>query len=525
MTPTLSVLLPVYNGEKYIREAVQSVLDQTFKDFELIIIDDGSSDQTSFILSAFLDPRIIRLKNEKNIGLAASLNRGLEKVRGMFVARMDADDVSLPERFERQINFLRDHPNVGVVGTDMVQTDHRGREIAIVERFCGHEQILQEMLLCSAMNDPTVIMRADLLQKVGGYDPAVLYASDTELWSRLIRQTRFANLSDVLYRRRLHKASIMSTRFRMQEREATQARKRLQMQVLGYEIPEDDRLSTRCRRILAHIVRQIIPAPRRYQLRHSKLGKYLTRDAQDYYFFAIEQMKKILSAPFILKDYFLFYRKMRQANDCRFSARLRDLHPCLFEKTKTTSFDRHYVYHPAWAARCLAKLQPKEHIDISSTLHFCSMVSAFLPVRFYDYRPAPLILDNLETGHADLLSLPFKDESVASLSCMHVIEHIGLGRYGDPVDPQADLKAIKELKRVLAKGGSLLFVVPVGRPKVHFNAHRIYSYEQVMSYFSDLELKEFALVSMREKDKGLIYNQKELVADERIGCGCFWFVK
>jgi hypothetical protein len=109
---------------------------------------------------------------------------------------------------------------------------------------------------------------------------------------------------------------------------------------------------------------------------------------------------------------------------------------------------------------------------------------------------------------------------------MHVIEHIGLGRYGDPIDPDGDIKSINELKRVVAPGGSVLFVVPVGRPKIEFNAHRIYSYEQIIGYFSGMELKEFSLVPDNYVETGLIVNaDPSLVQHQTWGCGCFWFKK
>lgn len=204
-----------------------------------------------------------------------------------------------------------------------------------------------------------------------------------------------------------------------------------------------------------------------------------------------------------------------------------DRYPCLDDKTGTTGFDRHYIYHPAWAARILAQTKPECHVDISSSLHFCSLVSAFIPVKFYDYRPANLELSGLTCEAADLLSLPFADGSIESLSCMHVVEHVGLGRYGDPLDPDGDLKAIAVLKRVLAIDGNLLFVVPVGgTPRIMFNAHRIYSYAQVAEYFSDLELMEFALVPDNPKDGGLVRCASKRLADaQKYGCGCFWFRK
>jgi hypothetical protein len=172
----------------------------------------------------------------------------------------------------------------------------------------------------------------------------------------------------------------------------------------------------------------------------------------------------------------------------RLSVNLADINPQLSDRASNTPIDRHYTYHPAWAARVLAKTRPDKHIDISSIVSFCAVVSAFIPVEFYDFRPAPVELDGLYTGAADLTQLPFADDSIQSLSCMHVIEHIGLGRYGDPLDPDGDLKAIKELVRVLAPGGNLLVATPVGRARVAFNAHRIYDHEAFAGYFAPLEL-------------------------------------
>ena len=198
----------------------------------------------------------------------------------------------------------------------------------------------------------------------------------------------------------------------------------------------------------------------------------------------------------------------------------------LDEATTETDFDRHYIYHPAWAARVLAKTKPDKHIDIASTLYFCSIVSAFVPVEFYDFRPANLGLSNLKTGKADLTNLPFANESIKSLSCMHSVEHVGLGRYGDRLDPDGDLKAIAELKRVLALGGNLLFVVPIGKPRIVFNAHRIYAYDQILSYFSDFTLREFAMIPDNAKDGELVYGaSKQLTDAQTYGCGCFWFTK
>jgi SAM-dependent methyltransferase len=209
--------------------------------------------------------------------------------------------------------------------------------------------------------------------------------------------------------------------------------------------------------------------------------------------------------------------------DRRFRLEWNEVRPYLADKTTFTGFDAHYIYHPAWAARIVKQINPAFHIDISSTLHFCTQLSAFIPVRFYDYRPAVLSLDNLLSEKADLTGLFFESNSIESLSCMHTVEHIGLGRYGDPLDPKGDLKAIKELKRVVKPGGSLLFVVPVGEARIIFNAHRIYSAKAIADAFDGFKLERFSLV---EDTGNFLENASLGDADkQQYGCGCFWFKK
>ena len=200
-----------------------------------------------------------------------------------------------------------------------------------------------------------------------------------------------------------------------------------------------------------------------------------------------------------------------------------DQKACLNDSTENTEFDAHYIYHPAWAARIVKMIDPEKHIDISSTLNFCAILSAFIKTEFYDYRPAILNLDNLTSGHADLTDLKFQSNSIESLSCMHTIEHIGLGRYGDPLDPEGDVKAINELKRVVKLGGSILFVTPVGRPRIMFNAHRIYDPNMITKFFDGFKLREFSLV---KDDHSFEPNASmETALMQEYGCGCFWFIK
>lgn len=255
---------------------------------------------------------------------------------------------------------------------------------------------------------------------------------------------------------------------------------------------------------------------------HTRQGVYAwIVEGTDMKFFRNKLAQRKIHRGFVAE--FKHFSALAAAGGKRFELNWGDRYPCLGDRTQNTTFDRHYVFHTAWAARVLASTRPRKHVDISSSLYFSGIVSAFVPTEFYDYRPAALNLTNLLSGHADLMRLPFGDGQVESLSCMHVVEHVGLGRYGDPLDPDGDLKAIRELQRVVAPSGSLLFVVPVGKPRIQFNAHRIYSYEQIRGAFSELELVQFSLIPDLESDGGLLENASpECVQHQRYACGCFW---
>jgi len=201
--PEATVLMPVWNGEKYIRDAVESILCQTRGDYEFIIIDDGSTDGSAGIVSSFTDARIRFLRHEHHAGLAQRLNEGLDMARGAFVARMDCDDISLPARLEKQLHLLRSSPETGVCGT-WVQTI--GSTHATVWQYpVGHDAIKAGMIFGPALAHPTVMLRSDTLRRHRlRYSTDCEAAQDYEFWMRCIRHTRFANIPEVLLRYRLH---------------------------------------------------------------------------------------------------------------------------------------------------------------------------------------------------------------------------------------------------------------------------------------------------------------------------------
>jgi hypothetical protein len=202
------------------------------------------------------------------------------------------------------------------------------------------------------------------------------------------------------------------------------------------------------------------------------------------------------------------------------------LFPCLDDDVGVHPIEPHYLYHPAWAIRKLREFGIEQIYDFGSTLNFATMASAVSKVVLHDFRPPQIFLSDLECRSCDLLSLEYETDSLPAVSCMHTVEHIGLGRYGDALNPAGDRIAAAELVRVLKPGGLMLFVVPVGQPRLQFNAHRIYSFEQVQTLMQPLELVEYSLIPDDAAQVGMVDNPAPAVVDgQRHGCGCFVYRK
>ncbi len=202
---------------------------------------------------------------------------------------------------------------------------------------------------------------------------------------------------------------------------------------------------------------------------------------------------------------------------------LREALPCLHDRTAFSPTVGHYFYQDAWALRAVKRSETPLHVDVGSNVVYVSMVSAIAPTIFVDIRPLVTNLDNLNCLDGSILAMPFADNSLPSLSCLHVAEHIGLGRYGDPLDPGGTHKAARELARVLKPGGSLYFSLPLGRPRLCYNAHRVHAPDQILGYFSDLQLADFAAIVDGGSFKPAA-QPAELVNSD-FACGLFHFIK
>jgi len=205
-SPKVTVLMSVYNGEKYLKEAVESILNQTFRDFEFIIINDGSTDSTPAILAHYqqLDDRIC-VYHQKNQGLIASLNRGCQLAQGKYIARMDADDVSLPERLARQVDYMEAHPEIGVLGTWIGPIDENSKPLRTWHPPTPTSPglVRWSLLFWNCVAHPSVVMRRDVIEPLGFYRREAIHTEDYDLWARAWFTTQIANIPEILVRYRV----------------------------------------------------------------------------------------------------------------------------------------------------------------------------------------------------------------------------------------------------------------------------------------------------------------------------------
>lgn len=232
-TPRVSVLLPVYNACHTLPASVASILRQDYQDFEIVAVDDASTDGSRDLLRAINDPRVRVIENATNRGVAYALNRAIDLARGEYLARMDADDISSPERLSRQVALLDADRSIGVLGTYVRTFGGRAR---VWKMPTTHEAISLHLLFYSCILHPTVMMRSQAVASLQGpYRENTVPAEDYDLWTRLIHRTRFANIAQVLLDYRLPTAR--STAYLKRKSEATEAvRRRFRTEFLAREV-------------------------------------------------------------------------------------------------------------------------------------------------------------------------------------------------------------------------------------------------------------------------------------------------
>jgi glycosyltransferase involved in cell wall biosynthesis len=209
-TPKVTVLMSVYNGKKYLQEAIESILHQTFTDFEFLIIDDASTDTTPKILQQYCDPRIRIVKNEKNLGLTKSLNKGLTLAKGEYIARMDADDISTPERFEKQLNYFEQNPETIVLGTGFLIIDYNGEIVG--RKLFSEKPTIDDFFRENQIIHGSVMFKKSVIINLGGYNEYFRYVQDYELWLKVSKKYQMRNLPEILYKLRYHGDNIAYTK-------------------------------------------------------------------------------------------------------------------------------------------------------------------------------------------------------------------------------------------------------------------------------------------------------------------------
>ncbi len=208
--PKVSVIMAVKDGEKYLRAAMDSILAQVFTDFEFIVVDDRSTDSSLQIVQQYAqeDARIHVIENDHHAGLSASLNKGICTAQGELIARMDADDISLPHRLEEQAKYMNEHPEIDVLGTGFNLVDEAGNHLRSIT-FSNDPDILRwDLLFFTPIAHPSAMMRSSIIRKVGGYNTKIASAQDYELWTRVILAGRLSNLEEIHMRLRLHEARV-----------------------------------------------------------------------------------------------------------------------------------------------------------------------------------------------------------------------------------------------------------------------------------------------------------------------------
>ena len=240
--PNVSVVMSVFNGERFVRQAVDSILAQTLTSFEFVVVDDGSTDTTAEILESYSDPRL-RLITQERTGLIASLNRAIDGASGEYIARMDADDISLPQRLELQLERLEGNPGVALLGTQVEEIDEAGDTIRRHHYPTDSAAVAKALLRgATAICHGAVIFRRACFERVGGYRQPFEHAEDYDLWLRMTESYDVENLPQVLYRKRLSLSSVSFANFFAQQRGAGYALECARCRRAG--LPEPDRPSS-----------------------------------------------------------------------------------------------------------------------------------------------------------------------------------------------------------------------------------------------------------------------------------------
>jgi len=249
------VVMPVYNAEAFLSEAVESILGQTFTDFEFIVVDDASTDDSSKILQEYqqLDKRLVLLSNKDNFGIAETRTKGTKQAQGKYIAVADADDISVPTRFAKQFDYLESHAECGVVGgfLELFDSD-TGRTIGVRKYYQDDASLRKRVFLYSPVAQPVSMIRKEVFENLGYYDPQFPPAEDLDLWFRIGTRYKFANIQEILLKYRVNQQSATVSDIRKMEAKSLEIRKKYS-HGYGYSMTLLDRLFNQSLRLTGFV--------------------------------------------------------------------------------------------------------------------------------------------------------------------------------------------------------------------------------------------------------------------------------
>lgn len=530
---SISFVIPVYNAESTVRDSINSIIDTNFSHGdEIITVNDKSTDNSLMILEEISSEYsfIKIVNNHKNIGCPASRNAGIKIAKNDLIFNLDSDNILAPNTI-LPLKQLLIKKGADIAAFSEIHFFKDDDKSVTHKWIFDHDELLFADILFSHTNPAPAgnfLFKKSSWEDVGGYFE---YGKGLhEAWGFSLKMLASGKVFKILRSSHyLHRYGHDSLYIR--ESKLTRSLPVETKLISNYkELLHEGELDYILRNPLWFDSLEFRPIrTKANQVARSGLVVYAKESISDSFGLirlvtsrTIKLFNPLIEYYKTIKD-FIKFNSLSTKNKAKWQHRKIIIN----ENTPLTKFDSHYIMFPAWAIRTVKQLNPRLHIDISSTLHFCTTISSIVPTEFYDFRPAKIDLPNLSCAKADLTKLQFASNSIESISCMHVVEHIGLGRYGDPIDPKGDLKAISELQRVVAPNGHLLLVVPLGKDRIVFNAHRIYSHDTILSLFkSGFELVDFSLIVDKNETAKIIQFPSDVeLNDINYGCGCYCFRK
>ena len=527
--PLISIVTPSYNLGKYIEKAIKSVLEQDYDNFEYFVIDGGSEDETIDILKKYSQIKKYKGKfhwiSEPDKGQTHAINKGLKRSSGNWFAWINADDYYEPDVFSKLAKVFKKNSNAGVIYGNCYIDYPKQRILKKPPQDINYKSLVHG----NQIFGPASFYNLKMIKNIGKFD------ENLEIW---IDYDMFLGIAKIA---KLKYININIANFTIRKGQKSNHNKKNNFRE-GHLVSMKNGGGFFTKHLLNRLP---FPLNKISKFPTKKLFKNKVQKTQYYfkmkkYLRKIRALKKIKSCLQIFKKNLDLVVELKPANILRlpifFSSygkykklaknekvNMINIYTQLNDQTKNTSFDSHYFYQGVWAMEKIKKSKVKKHVDIGSDIRWVGLLSTITNVTFIDIRPFKTNLKNLKIEKGNILNLPFKNNSIKSLSCLHVAEHIGLGRYGDKLDPQGTKKACKELARVLAPHGNLYFSLPLGKEETYFNAHRVHNLKTIISYFKDLKLKGLSgITDWGEYIKNI---KTEVLGKAYYSCGLFWFRK